>query len=169
MLLGIAVTVWYTTRGTQECLDDGRICLSYDSDWKKEDIISNDLDKYILLRLQRGNPKGEFQITAQPGQANVAEQAFQKSITDKLNEELDGFRLVSSSVIRIDDSQAASFTYQYRYQNSQNKQVDNQQQLIIWPASDRVYYMTAQADPDNFEKITNATDRIISSLQQVKR
>lgn len=161
--------LWYVNQAKQECFDSGRVCLSYSQDWQKEDLKSNNLDKYIHLRLRHTSPKGEFQITSQDGQADIADKKFQDSVVTKLEDELSNFKLITSETTRINGSDAASFTYEYQYQNNENQTVSNRQQLVIWPASDKVYYITIQASPEDFERIAGATKDIIEDMKQVRR
>lgn len=160
--------LWYVNQLKQECFDNGHVCLSYGENWQKEDLKSANLDRYILVRLRHSNPKGEFQITSQDGQANITDKKFTDSVVAKLENELSNFKLVKSETSRIDGSDAATFTYEYQYQNNENKTVNNRQGLLIFPVSDKIYYITVQASPEDFERIVRASESVIKSIKHVR-
>lgn len=162
-------SLWYLNQSKQECFGNGQICLSFDETWKKENLKSSNLDKYILVRLRHSNPKGEFQITSQDGHTNIKDAKFTDSIVSKLGTELSDFKLIKSGTTRIADSDAAAFIYEYKYRNNNNKSVSNRQKLLIWSNSGRVYYITVQATPGDFESIARASEDVINSIKQARK
>jgi hypothetical protein len=123
----------------------------YPAGWAEEPLTENDRGAGIILHLDRQDPEATFlaRTVVAPLAANFDINALAVDTQRALNNEIEGFKLVSNNVTTFSSVPAVQIAYTQPGEDD----VSFSTLMVIAPTANQTYYMTVRAPEGEFSRV----------------
>ncbi len=134
------------TASSQKPETKGKI--KYPAGWTESDtLLPDEINANVILKVRRHNPDATVTARAQSGKlaSDFKIEDLPDGVAKKLSKEINNFKLVDKKVTTVNKHKVVEIHY------TDKNTVYN---MIIFPFSNKTYYLTLSVDKGNYDKVS---------------
>ena len=165
LVIGLTVAIITLTLFNQEkTFANDQFAFTIPSGWTQDDLEKGDLDKLMIVRVRQNDPKATFHVRTIKDSGNTDLSALPKQLRSSFKSGVKNFEELKISPQKIDGYEALRYEYKYEDVTASGQIFVTQQEMVIIPVGNKIYYLVGQAKEEDYSKVRDKIQKIFTSF-----
>jgi hypothetical protein len=134
------------------------------SGWRQTNLEGTGLKDRVVASVYNRSRSASFHVTAAATSGKIDFVALPKALKKAFLEKVKGFTELGVTVGKLDGYEALHYRYRYQDTGEKGEVVLIRQEQVIVQVGKKVFYLVAQANEENYEKMRDGLAEIFTSF-----